>query len=70
MAMFAYDQVDVHVFDAQPAITGQAVHIQLRAPGKRECTVPGCGDELFLQQFEKYRFNPAPVRRGTESHSG
>ena len=55
----AHHQVDVHIFDAESAYRGRlCIFGRCPKPGKRECRVPGCGDELFLQQFQGYRFNP------------
>jgi len=57
----AHHQVDLHVFEAQSATYrgGLCIFGQCPKPGKRECLVPGCGAQPFLQQFEKYRFDPA-----------
>lgn len=57
----AHHQVDVHVLDAGNARYGGGLCIfgQCPKPGKRECLVPGCGAQLFLQQYEKYRFKAA-----------
>jgi hypothetical protein len=57
----AHHQVDVHVFDAGSGEYRGRLCIfgQCPKPGKRECRVPGCGAQPFLQQFEKYSFNPA-----------
>jgi len=54
-------QVDTHIFDdATGAYRGRlCIFGQCPKPRKHQCQVPGCGDELFLQQFAKYRFNPA-----------
>ena len=55
----AHHQVDVHVFDAERGDYRGRLCIfgQCPKPGKRECLVPGCGAQPFLQQFEKYSFN-------------
>jgi hypothetical protein len=57
----AHHQVDVHVFDADTGAYGGRLCIfkECPKPGKRECLVPGCGAKPFLQQFSRYRFNPA-----------
>jgi hypothetical protein len=57
----AHHQVDVHVFDyASGAYRGRlCIFGQCPKPGKRECHVPGCGAQPFLQQFARYYFNPA-----------
>jgi hypothetical protein len=57
----AHHQVDVHVFDyASGTYRGRlCIFGQCPKPGKRECHVPGCGAQPFLQQFARYHFNPA-----------
>lgn len=57
----AHHQVDVHVFDsASDDYRGRLCILgQCPKPGKRECRVPGCGVQPFLQQFERYHFKPA-----------
>lgn len=57
----AHHQVDVHVLNAQSGDYGGRLCIfgECPKPGKRECFVPGCGAQPFLQQFKEYRFNPA-----------
>jgi hypothetical protein len=57
----AHHQVDVHILDAESGVYRgrQCIFGQCPKPGKRECLVPGCGAQPFLQQFERYRFNPA-----------
>jgi hypothetical protein len=57
----AHHQVDVHIFDAESGVYRgrQCIFGQCPKPGKRECLVRGCGAQPFLQQFQKYRFNPA-----------
>jgi len=57
----AHHQVDVHIFDAgSGAYRGRLCAFgQCPKPRKLQCLVPGCGAQPFLQQFEKYRFNPA-----------
>lgn len=57
----AHHQVDVHVFEyASGAYRGRlCIFGQCPKPGKRECQVPGCGAQPFLQQFADYYFNPA-----------
>ncbi|HEY6344781.1 MAG TPA: hypothetical protein VIY49_25065 [Bryobacteraceae bacterium] len=57
----AHHQVDVHVFDyASGAYRGRlCIFGKCPKPGKRECHVPGCGAQPFLQQFARYYFNPA-----------
>ncbi len=57
----AHHQVDVHVFQADSGIYRGRLCIFKECPkaGKRECQVPGCGEEPFLQQFKQYGFNPA-----------
>jgi hypothetical protein len=54
----AHHQVDVHLFDAASGdYRGRlCVFNQCPKPGKRECLVPGCGAQLFLRQFQDYRF--------------
>jgi hypothetical protein len=56
----AHHQVDVHVFDfASGKYRGRlCIFGQCPKPGKRECFVPGCGEQPFLRQFEDYRFKP------------
>jgi hypothetical protein len=56
----AHHQVDVHVFDfASSKYRGRlCIFGQCPKPGKRECLVPGCGEQPFLRQFEDYRFKP------------
>jgi len=56
----AHHQVDVHLFDTgSVGYRGRlCIFGQCPKPGKRECHVPGCGAQPFLQQFPKYRFNP------------
>jgi hypothetical protein len=59
----AHHQVDVHIFDASGAYRGRLCSFgECPKPGKRECFVPGCGAQPFLQQFEGYRFNLAKFR--------
>jgi hypothetical protein len=57
----AHHQVDVHVFEAGggPYRGCLCIFGECPKPGKRECLVPGCGAQPFLQQFQNYRFNPA-----------
>jgi hypothetical protein len=57
----AHQQVDVHIFDAGGgAYRGRLCAFgQCPKPRKMQCLVPGCGEQPFLQQFEKYRFNSA-----------
>jgi hypothetical protein len=57
----AHHQVDVHVFDAGGgAYRGRLCAFgQCPKPPKMQCLVPGCGEQPFLQQFEKYRFHSA-----------
>jgi hypothetical protein len=57
----AHHQVDVHLFEAGTAAYRGRLCIfgKCPKPGKRECLVPGCGAQPFLQQSEKYRFNAA-----------
>jgi len=54
----AHHQVDVHVFDfASGKYSGRlCIFGQCPKAGKRECLVPGCGEQPFLRQFEGYRF--------------
>ena len=54
----AHHQVDVHVFDSEPAgYRGRLCYFgQCPKEGKMECFVPQCGEELFLRQFRNYRF--------------
>jgi hypothetical protein len=56
----ASHQVDVHIMDAATgAYRGRlCVFKECPKPGKRECHVPNCGAKPFLQQFQRYRFNP------------
>ena len=56
----AHHQVDVHVFDdASGEYRGRLCFFgQCPKPGKRECRVPGCGAQPFLQQFQGYHFKP------------
>jgi len=56
----AHHQVDVHIFDARPGeYRGrQCAFRDCPKPGKRECRVPGCGAQPFLQQYRDYRFDP------------
>jgi hypothetical protein len=57
----AHHQVDVHILDAESGVYRgrQCIFGQCPKPGKRECLVPGCGAQPFLQQFQRYRFNSA-----------
>jgi hypothetical protein len=57
----AHHQVDMHVFDfATGRYQGRlCIFGQCPKPGKRECLVPGCGAQPFLQQFRDYRLEPA-----------
>ena len=57
----AHHQVDVHVFDSSSGEYRGRLCIFGQCPkaGKRECLVPGCGVQPFLQQFAGYRFKPA-----------
>lgn len=57
----AHHSVDVHIIDAAAGdYCGRLCKFrECPKAGKRECRVPGCGAEPFLQQFEGYRFNPA-----------
>jgi hypothetical protein len=57
----AHHQVDIHVFSAADLDYKGRLCIfgECPKPGKRECFVPHCGEQPFLQQFERYRFNPA-----------
>ena len=57
----AHHQVDVHIFDAgSGAYRGRLCTFgQCPKPRKMQCLVSGCGEQPFLQQFEKYRFNSA-----------
>ena len=61
----AHPQVDVHVFDASSGLYRGRVCIfgQCPKPGKRECRVPDCGEQPFLQQFDDYHFNHARFGR-------
>jgi hypothetical protein len=54
----AHHQVDVHVFDSEPAgYRGRLCYFgQCPKEGKMECLVPHCGEELFLRQFRDYCF--------------
>lgn len=54
----AHHQVDVHIFDSEPAgYRGRlCIYGQCPKQGKMDCFVPHCGEELFLQQFRDYRF--------------
>jgi hypothetical protein len=56
----AHHQVDVHVFDdASGEYRGRlCIFGQCPKPGKRECRVPRCGAQPFLQQFEGRHFKP------------
>ena len=56
----AHHQVDVHLFDAASGgYRGRlCIFRECPKPGKRECLVPDCGAEPFLQQFAEYRFSP------------
>jgi hypothetical protein len=57
----AHHQVDVLVFDVElNRYRGRLCSFgECPKQGKRQCLVPGCGAQPFLQQFEKYRFHPA-----------
>ena len=57
----AHHQVDVHVFEADTSVYAGRLCIfkECPKPGKRECLVPNCGAQPFLQQFNGYRFKPA-----------
>ena len=57
----AHHQVDVHVLDAGNGDYRGRLCLfgQCPKPGKRECFVPRCGEQPFLRQYAKYRFNPA-----------
>jgi hypothetical protein len=56
----AHHQVDVHLVEAgTDRYLGQLCHYGTCPKGKPECRVPGCGQSLFLQQFEGYAFEPA-----------
>jgi hypothetical protein len=57
----ANHQVDVHIFDSgSGAYRGRLCAFgQCPKPRKIECLVRGCGEQPFLQRFEKYRFNSA-----------
>jgi len=57
----AHHQVDMHVLDfATGEYRGRlCIFGQCPKPGKRECQVPGCGAQPFLQQFRDYRFDVA-----------
>jgi hypothetical protein len=57
----AHHQVDVHVFDSSSGEYrgGLCIFGQCPKAGKRECRVPGCGAQPFLQQIAGYRFRPA-----------
>jgi hypothetical protein len=48
------------VFDNACGEFRWGLHIfgQCPQPRKRECRVPGCGAQPFLQQFERYHFKP------------
>jgi len=61
----AHHQVDVHLFDASSGdYRGRLCNFgQCPKAGKRECRVPGCGDDPFLRQFAGYRFNPGRFAR-------
>lgn len=54
----AHHQVDVHIFDAASGDYRGRLCIfgQCPKPGKQQCFVPRCGEQLFLQQFANYRF--------------
>jgi hypothetical protein len=56
----AHHQVDVHIMDAATGAYRGRLCIFKECPkaGKRECRVPNCGAKPFLQQFQRYRFNP------------
>jgi len=56
----AHHQVDVHILDAGTGDYRGRLCIFSQCPkeGRRECLAPGCGAELFLQQFAEYRFRP------------
>jgi hypothetical protein len=57
----AHHQLDTHFFEAGTGAYRGRLCIFGQCPkhGKRECRVPGCGSEPFLQQFHDYRFDPA-----------
>lgn len=57
----AHHQLDVHLFDVQlNRYRGRlCIFGECPKPGKRECYVPNCGAQPFLQQFANYRFRLA-----------
>jgi hypothetical protein len=57
----AHHQADVHLFEAESGEYRGRLCIFGQCPkrGKRECRVPGCGAQPFLQQFRDYRFKPS-----------
>jgi hypothetical protein len=57
----AHHQVDAHLFEAGSGVyRGRLCYFgECPKPGKRECLVPGCGAQPFLQQLPRYRFNAA-----------
>ncbi len=67
----AHHQVDVHVFDsASGEYRGRlCIFGQCPKAGKRECRVPGCGVQPFLQQIDGYRFRPSALYGGTQGDS-
>lgn len=55
----SHHQVDVHLIDFASGFYRGRLCIFGQCPkqGKDECRVPGCGQELFLQQFSEYHFS-------------
>lgn len=61
----AHHQVDVHLFSAETGEYAGRLCIFGQCPkrGKRECRVPNCGSQPFLQRFENYKFRMAQFER-------
>jgi len=52
-------EVDVHIFEpGTDRYRGRlCIFGECPKPGKDDCYVPGCGAQLFLRQFDGYKFD-------------
>jgi hypothetical protein len=54
--------VDIFLIEAGTnRLRGNLCHYGQRPKGKRECWVPGCGAQPFLQLYEDFRLDPGAL---------